>query len=307
MLGKKLKKGDTIGIIAPASCTTYEKVLEAKKNIEDMGYQVILGECTKKQWYSYAGTDEERAEEINSFFADKNIDAIICMRGGYGSNRLIELLDFEIIKRNSKIFVGYSDITTLHIALNEKANLITFHGPMAVSNFTGNYNRDTYENFIEILSNSRDKQSIKNITKELKVLNEGRAKGKLVGGNLATLIATLGTEYDLDYNGKILFLEDVGEKTYKIDRFLNQLKKHGVFEKIEGLVLGDFKNCIQDSEKDMTLLEVFQNYFKELKKPVIYNFESGHSEPMLTLPLGAICEIDTYNKELKVLERVVSE
>ena len=307
MLGKKLKKGDTIGIIAPASCTTYEKVLEAKKNIEDMGYQVILGECTKKQWYSYAGTDEERAEEINSFFADKNIDAIICMRGGYGSNRLIELLDFEIIKRNSKIFVGYSDITTLHIALNEKANLITFHGPMAVSNFTGNYNRDTYENFIEILSNSKYKQSIKNITKELKVLNEGRAKGKLVGGNLATLIATLGTEYDLDYNGKILFLEDVGEKTYKIDRFLNQLKKHGVFEKIEGLVLGDFKNCIQDSEKDMTLLEVFQNYFKELKKPVIYNFESGHSEPMLTLPLGAICEIDTYNKELKVLERVVSE
>lgn len=307
MLGKKLKKGDTIGIIAPASCTTYEKVLEAKKNIEDMGYQVILGECTKKQWYSYAGTDEERAEEINSFFADKSIDAIICMRGGYGCNRLIELLDFEVIKRNPKIFVGYSDITTLHIALNEKANLITFHGPMAVSNFTGNYNRDTYENFIEILSNSRDKQSIKNITKELKVLNEGRAKGKLVGGNLATLIATLGTEYDLDYNGKILFLEDVGEKTYKIDRFLNQLKKHGVFEKIEGLVLGDFKNCIQDSEKDMTLLEVFQNYFKELKKPVIYNFESGHSEPMLTLPLGAICEIDTYNKELKVLERVVSE
>lgn len=307
MLGKKLKKGDTIGIIAPASCTTYEKVLEAKKNIEDMGYQVILGECTKKQWYSYAGTDEERAEEINSFFDDKSIDAIICMRGGYGSNRLIELLDFEVINRNPKIFVGYSDITTLHIALNEKANLITFHGPMAVSNFTGNYNRDTYENFIEILSNSRDKQSIKNITKELKVLNEGRAKGKLVGGNLATLIATLGTEYDLDYNGKILFLEDVGEKTYKIDRFLNQLKKHGVFEKIEGLVLGDFKNCIQDSEKDMTLLEVFQNYFKELKKPVIYNFESGHSEPMLTLPLGAICEIDTYNKELKVLERVVSE
>ena len=307
MLGKKLKKGDTIGIIAPASCTTYEKVLEAKKNIEDMGYQVILGECTKKQWYSYAGTDEERAEEINSFFADKSIDAIICMRGGYGCNRLIELLDFEVIKRNPKIFVGYSDITTLHIALNEKANLITFHGPMAVSNFTGNYNRDTYENFIEILSNSRDKQSIKNITKELKVLNEGRAKGKLVGGNLATLIATLGTEYDLDYNGKILFLEDIGEKTYKIDRFLNQLKNHGVFEKIEGLVLGDFKNCTQDSEKDMTLLEVFQNYFKELKKPVIYNFESGHSEPMLTLPLGAICEIDTYNKELKVLERVVSE
>lgn len=118
MLGKVLKKGDTIGIIAPASCSSYEKVLEAKKNIGNMGYKVVLGECTQKQWYSYAGEDEERAREINNFFSDKAIDAILCMRGGYGCNRLIELIDFEIIKNNPKIFVGYSDITTLHMAIN---------------------------------------------------------------------------------------------------------------------------------------------------------------------------------------------
>lgn len=305
MLGKRLKKGDTIGIIAPASCTSYEKVLEAKKNIENMGYRVILGECTKKAWYSYAGTDEERAKEINDFFKNKEIDAIICMRGGYGCNRLVELVDFQIIKENPKIFIGYSDITTLHMAINEKTGLITFHGPMAVSNFLNGYNEETYRHFIEVLSVPQEKRELKNFSKNLEVINGGKCQGKVVGGNLATLIATLGTEYDLDYNGKILFLEEIGEKTYKIDRFLNQLKKHGVFEKIEGVILGDFRNCPPDSEKDMSLLEVFYDYFRDLKKPVVFNFESGHSEPMLTLPLGALCEIDGDNRKITILENVV--
>lgn len=303
MLGKSLKIGDTIGIIAPASCTSYEKVLDAKKNIEGMGYKVVLGECTNKQWYSYAGTDEERAREINSFFANKDIEAIICMRGGYGCNRLIEYVDFEVIRNNPKIFVGYSDITTLHMAINEKTGLVTYHGPMAVSNFSGEYNQDTYRDFIEVVSEVSKPREIKNFSKELGVLCEGKAKGKLVGGNLATLIATLGTEYDLDYEGKILFLEEIGEKTYKVDRFLNQLKKHKVFKKISGVILGDFKNCLPDSEKDMSLMEVFEDYFKNLGKPVIYNLESGHSEPMLTLPFGAECEIDTESKKIFVTPR----
>lgn len=305
MLGKRLKKGDTIGIIAPASCTSYEKVLEAKKNIENMGYRVILGECTKKAWYSYAGTDEERAKEINDFFKNKEIDAIICMRGGYGCNRLVELVDFQIIKENPKIFIGYSDITTLHMSINEKTGLITFHGPMAVSNFLNGYNEETYRHFIEVLSVPQEKRELKNFSKNLEVINGGKCQGKVVGGNLATLIATLGTEYDLDYNGKILFLEEIGEKTYKIDRFLNQLKKHGVFEKIKGVILGDFRNCLPDSEKDMSLLEVFYDYFRDLRKPVVFNFESGHSEPMLTLPLGVLCEIDGDNRKITILENVV--
>lgn len=303
MLGKSLKRGDTIGIIAPASCTSYEKVLDAKKNIEGMGYKVVLGECTNKQWYSYAGTDEERAREINSFFANKDIDAIICMRGGYGCNRLIEYVDFEVIRNNPKIFAGYSDITTLHMAINEKTGLVTYHGPMAVSNFSGEYNQDTYRDFIEGISDVSKPREIKNFSKELGVLSKGKAKGKLVGGNLATLIATLGTEYDLDYEGKIIFLEEIGEKTYKVDRFLNQLKKHKVFEKVSGVILGDFKNCPPDSEKDMSLMEVFEDYFENLGKPVIYNLESGHSEPMLTLPFGAECEIDTESKKIFVTPR----
>ncbi|WP_294665599.1 LD-carboxypeptidase [uncultured Fusobacterium sp.] len=305
MLGNKLKKGDTLGIIAPASFTSIDKVESAKNNLEKMGFKVILGESTKSRWYSYAGPEELRVKDINDFFADSNIDGIICMRGGYGCNRLVEMVDYSVIKKNPKVFIGYSDITTLHMSIFQKTGLVTFHGPMAVSNFSGEYNQDTYKSFEEVLMNDNDEIVLKNFTKELGVLSEGRAEGGIVGGNLATMIASLGTEYDVDYNGKILFLEEIGEKTYKIDRMLNQLKKFKVFEKINGIILGDFRNCPTDSENDMCLMDVFKDYLSDLKMPVVYNFESGHSEPMITLPMGAKVRIDTAVKEIKILEKVV--
>lgn len=305
MLGKKLKKGDTLGIIAPASFTSMENVESAKNNLEKMGFKVVLGESTKSSWYSYAGPEEVRVKDINDFFADSNIDGIICMRGGYGCNRLVEIVDYSVIEKNPKVFIGYSDITTLHMAIFRKTGLVTFHGPMAVSNFSGEYNQDTYRSFEEVLMNDNDEIVLKNFTKELGVLSEGRAEGEIVGGNLATMIASLGTEYDVDYNGKILFLEEIGEKTYKIDRMLNQLKKFKVFEKINGIILGDFRNCPADSENDMCLMDVFKDYLSDLKMPVVYDFESGHSEPMITLPMGAKVRIDTAVKEIKILEKVV--
>lgn len=300
---KKIKKGSTIGIVAPASYTDFKNVFDAKKNLEDLGYNIILGNCTKKKWYSYAGEDRERANEINEFFSNKDVDIIMCMRGGYGCNRIVEYLDLEVIKANPKPFIGYSDITTLHILFNQKLDMVTFHGPMFVSNLKTGYNLETYRNFVEILSG--EKRKIDNFSKELKVLVEGKATGKLVGGNLATLIATLGTEYDLDYEGKILFLEEIGEEPYKIDRFLNMLKKHGVFEKVNGVILGDFNDCNSSSENQMPLEEVIKDYLGNLKVPVIYNLESGHCEPMLTLPLGANISLDTEKMEIKIVDRVV--
>ncbi len=300
---KKLKKGSRIGIVAPASYTDFKNVIEAKKNLESLGYEVVLGECTKKKWYSYAGEDRERAEEINSFFANDSIDIIMCMRGGYGCNRMIEYLDLEVIKNNPKPFIGYSDITTLHIVFNQKLDMVTFHGPMFVSNLKENYNLDTYKNFVEVLSGERTK--ITNFSKELKALVKGKATGKLVGGNLATLVATLGSEYDLDYEGKILFLEEIGEEPYKIDRFLNMLKKHGVFKKVSGIILGDFNDCDSDSSNQMPLDEVIKDYFGDLEIPVIYNLESGHCEPMITLPLGSNISLDSEKLEIRVLDKVV--
>ena len=176
---------------------------------------------------------------------------------------------------------------------------------MAVSNFSGEYNLNTYENFVDVLMVEHENYELKNFSKELGILCEGEATGKIVGGNLATLIATLGTEYDLEYEGKILFLEEVGEPTYKIDRMLNQLKKFKVFEKISGVILGDFRNCPPASDKDMSLLDVFKDYLSGINKPVVYNFESGHSEPMLTLPLGAKARLNTSEKRITILERVV--
>ena len=304
MTGKRLKKGDTIGIIAPAGFSSEVKVENAKKNIENMGFKVVLGKCTSKKWYSFAGTDDERAQEVNDFFADDTIDAIVCMRGGYGCNRILEKLDLELIKIHPKIFVGYSDITTLHIYLNEKAGLITFHGPMAVSNFIDEYNIDTCADFLNMVTGNFIGE-IKNIDQKFEFIKKGSAKGKIVGGNLATLVATLGTEYDLDYTDKILFLEEIGENTYKIDRLLNQLKKHGVFKKIFGIILGDFKNCKKCSEEDMDLLIVFKDYFMDFQGPVVSNVQSGHCEPMITIPLGAMCEIDGKKKKITITEDVV--
>lgn len=304
MKGRRLEKGATIGIVAPASYSSKEKVLEAKKNIEEMGFNVVLGESTLKKWHSFSDTDENRAKDINEFFKNPSIDAIMCMRGGYGSNRLVEYLELEAIRSNPKIFIGYSDITTLHLIFNEKLDLITFHGPMAVSNFLDGYSEKTYESFIKSVT-STSNYEINNFDKKIEIINSGRAKGKLVGGNLTTLVSTLGTKYDIDYNGKILFLEDIGEKTYRIDRLLNHLKKYGVFSKIKGLILGDFKNCDKSSPEDMSLEEVFEDYFKKLTIPVIKNIQSGHCDSMVTLPLGAMCEIDGETLKIKILEGVV--
>lgn len=306
MKGNTLQKGATIGIVAPASYTENSKLYEAKKNIEAMGFKVRLGSSTLNRWHSFSDKDENRARDINEFFKDPSIDAIMCMRGGYGSNRLVEYLDLEAIRENPKIFIGYSDITTLHIIFNEKLDLITFHGPMAVSNFMDGYSQDCFNHLMESLQR-QEGYEIKNIEKKLEAISLGKGSGRLVGGNLTTLISTLGTSYDLDYEGKILFIEEICEPTYKIDRHFNHLKKFGVFEKINGIILGNFKNCNKSSEEDMSLDEVFADYFTDIGIPVIKGLESGHCTPMLTLPLGARCTIDSENLKITIDEGVVED
>ncbi|MEG0135264.1 MAG: LD-carboxypeptidase [Cetobacterium sp.] len=306
MLGKKLSYGDTIGIIAPASFADIKKLNSAKKNLEELGFKVEVGESTKSKWFTFSGTDEIRANDINKFFNNPKIDAIITMRGGYGSIKLLDKIDYEIIKNNPKIFVGYSDITTLHTAIFNKTGLLTFHGPMATSNFSKEINEFTLKSFLQTLMHPKEEFYLKNPTgEELIVISEGKNSGKIIGGNLITLISNIGTEYDFDYNDKILFIEDIGEVTYKVDRALAQLKNIGVFSKVNGIIIGDFNDCKKDCEDSLTLFETFQHYFANLNIPVICNLKSGHCEPMVTLPLGANCEIDTYNKTIKILEKVV--
>ena len=172
---------------------------------------------------------------------------------------------------------------------------------MAVSNFSEEYNSDTLDDFIKVMT-SNESYMIKNFYEKIYFYNTLKGSGQLIGGNLAVLVSNLGTEFDLEYDNKILFLEDIGESTYKIDRMLWQLKNLGIFDKVSGIVLGDFKNCDKSSEDDMSLQDVFYSHFKDLKKPVCYNLKSGHCTPMLTLEFGEILEIDGEKEEIIVIK-----
>lgn len=304
---EKLKKGDKIGLVAPASFVDLEKLESAIKNLKEFGFEIVLGESVKERYFSFAGEEYRRAEDINSFFADKSIKAIMCVRGGYGSIRVLDLLDYEIIKQNPKIFIGYSDITSINNALYAKCNLQTFHGPMAVSNFSGEYNTKTLNNFLNVVSSDKTSFKIENFGEELKFFNDKVSEGILVGGNMITLISNIGTEYDVDFKDKILFLEEIGESSYKVDRMLWQLKRLGIFEKVSGVILGDFTDCEKASENDISLEEVFEQHFKDYNKPVCYNFKSGHCEPLETIVIGSTIKLDGKNKSVEmVLNRIES-
>lgn len=288
----KLKRGDTIGLVAPAGSIEKEVLESAIENLTTMGFKVKVGESVTKKWYSFAGTDEKRAKDINDFFKDKGIEAIMCVRGGYGCTRLLELLDYEEIKKNPKPFIGYSDITSVLLALYKKCGMKSYHGPMGVSNFSGSYDRETLNHFLGVVMEDFKECNLENFGEEIGFYNSLKGEGVLIGGNLAVLVSNLRSEYDIDYRDKILFIEEISESTYKIDRMLWQLKNAGVLNEISGIILGDFKNCEKSSEHDMSLKEVFDFHFANLKKPVCYNLKSGHCKPMLTLEFGGTYRID---------------
>lgn len=294
----RLKKGDTIGVVAPANFVDLNKLESAVKNLIEMGFKVKLGKNLKKRWYSFAGTDSERAEDINDFFRDKDVQGILCARGGYGSTRILELIDYEMIKKNKKPFIGYSDVTSLLLALYKKCEMESYHGPMLVSDFSGDYNKENEKYFLEVLTGKEEKIILDNFGEPLKFYNDLKGEGVLIGGNLAVLVSNLKSGYDVDYKNKILFLEDIGEDTYKIDRMLWELKNLGILDEVSGVILGDFKNCIPSSEVDFSLEDVFDFHFSNFKKPVCYNLKAGHCSPMQTLKIGGKIFIDGEKKEI---------
>ncbi|MBF8984471.1 LD-carboxypeptidase [Lutibacter sp. B2] len=298
IIAKGLKQGDTIGVVAPAGPVTKDRADRSKKVLEEMGFKVKMGESCYSTFGGYlAGEDDIRAKDVNAMFRDEEVNAIICIRGGYGCTRMMDQLDIDMIRKNPKIFVGYSDVTALHLMLNQKGNLATYHGPMVSSNML-EFNEYTKKSFFEVINAKGDIEIHSQENAEIKVLVEGSAKGQLVGGNLALIAATMGTPYEIETKGKILFIEDIGEKPYSIDRMLTQLALAGKLRDCEGLILGDFAEC--EDDEGFTAFEVFENIIKPLNKPTIYNFKSGHCEPMITLPLGRICELDATNKKFTI-------
>lgn len=299
-----LKLGDTIGLITPATSTSNENVKKSKNKLIEMGFKVKVGESPYKLYGYLSGSDEIRRNDINKMFSDDEVDGIICIRGGYGAPRILDLIDYNIIKKNPKVFVGYSDITALHIAFNQKANLVTYHGPMVASNMIGDFNKFSKENLLKAIMNTEPMGKISNPEGEDMIrINGGIAEGHILGGNLSLIVDTIGTPYEIDLRGKILFIEEVGEDLDNIDRMINQLRLSGKLHEAEGIILGDFKNCDSSEYEDsLSLRQIFNDHIKATEKPTIFNLKAGHCDPTLTLPFGVKARLDADKKELVILE-----
>jgi muramoyltetrapeptide carboxypeptidase len=287
---KKLNKMDVIGLISPASSPDeFLRVEKAVKYLESQGYRVKVGSNVGKNHGYLAGSDKERVNDLNSMFKDKNVKAIFTLRGGYGAFRLLDKIDYRIIKNNPKIFVGYSEITALQMAFFEKTGLITFAGPMAAVDLYEDISPYTEQHFWETITSNKKIGRLKFPGEQkLPYLQKGLAVGRIIGGNLAVFAALVGTEYFPNLTGKILLLEDIGELPYRVDRMLNQLRLAGTFKKSKGIILGRFVDCneIDPAKKTLSLGEVIQQYIGTLKIPSIYTFPHGHIKDFLTVPFG---------------------
>ncbi len=307
---KRLKNGDLIGLITPASTPADSSAIEKSVNyFEQVGYRVEVGKNTGKVHGYLAGTDEERLSDLHYMFGKKEVKAIFSLRGGYGTPRILDKIDYKIIKKNPKILVGYSDITALQSAIFVKANLVTFAGPMPAVDFSNEVSEYTQEMFWRLVTSNKKYGKIKLPESEhITGLTKGLASGKVIGGNLATLTSLAGTEYFPSFKDKILMLEDVGELPYRIDRMLNQLRLLKIFDMVKGIILGTFVDCneLDPDKKTLTLGEVIDDYFGKFKKPVVYNFRHGHIKDMVTVPYGINFKMNANKGAVEIIESAVS-
>ena len=308
---KVLRKGDKIGIISPASKPLDEdQYFKGVQYLENLGYSVTPGKSVLNERGYLAGDDIDRVSDLNSMFADPEIKAIFCSRGGYGTPRILDKIDFEIIRKNPKIFIGYSDITAINFAIWAKTKVITFSGPMVAVEMGKGIHPFTEFNLWQNLSDISDNKKLENPDDvKIKIINQGNAEGRLVAGCLSVFVSLLGTPYMPDLNDAILVIEDVDEEPYRLDRFFAQLKLSGIFNRINGLVLGQFIDCESKDPSKPTLAinDVISDYVKDLSIPIITNFAYGHGAIKLTLPIGIKARLDTADGYLSILESTVEE
>lgn len=295
---KRLCPGDTIGVITPASPGNLESAKQGILWLENQGFHVKLGKSVNQADGYLAGTDAERTADIHDMFAAPDVDGIICMRGGYGTMRLLEQLDYSLIQCHPKVFVGYSDITALHTSIGQRTGLVTFHGPMVSSDIGNDLTDYTGNALLRAITSAEPLGLIDNPPpfQAPEFIVPGIAEGCLTGGNLSLITSTLGTPYEINTQGKIFCLEDVGEEPYRIDRMLTQLLLAGKLQEAAGIVVGVCADC--DPKPDtkppsIQLEEVLQERLGNLKKPILYQLHFGHTENQVTLPFGVTAILDT--------------
>jgi muramoyltetrapeptide carboxypeptidase len=314
---KRLSPGDTVGIVSPASATFESVDVQiAKESLEALGLKVRLGPHMMERHGYLGGEDKARAADINTFFADKSVSAVYPIRGGWGSSRVLPYLDYEMIRRNPKILIGYSDITALLLAIHAKTGLVTFHGPIALGRWDS-WSVDiakrvlfggealTYEPKRDL---NPDRNSLTQIDNRVQTITAGKARGRLLGGNLTVLTTIVGSPYLPDWDGAIFFTEDVEEQPYRIDRMLTQLKLAGALDRIKGFVFGTCTKCTpgEGSYGGLTLEDIFNDHVKPLGIPAWQGAMIGHSGPQWTLPEGIPVEIDATAGTITALESGVA-
>lgn len=302
----RLQKGDTIGVVAPASPMKPERLQKGVKYLKNLGYQVKLGESVEQVHGYLAGIDEARVADLNNMFADSAVKAVFCVRGGYGTPRILPQIDYDLIQKNPKIFLGYSDITALQLAIYAKTSLVSFSGPMVAVEMGMGIETPTENHFWQAVTSGKESLDFDGIKTDIKILNSGKAEGRLLGGNFAMICSLLGTPYLPDLNNAILFLEDVGETPYKIDRFLSQLKNAGELSKISALVLGYFTDSEPTNGPSLTIEQLVTELTSELNIPIISNFPYGHVDVKYTMPVGALARLDADVGKLQIIEPIVT-
>jgi muramoyltetrapeptide carboxypeptidase len=309
---QRLRPGDVIGVFAPSSPAADDaKVERGVRYLEKIGYRVEVGKSVYKRHGYLAGMDGERAADIHTFFRKKSVRALFATRGGYGIHRILPLIDYPLIRKNPKIVVGYSDVTALHCALLSRSGLVSFSGAMVASAMSdGSFGGRTEERFWQMLTSADPPDPVRPADRELYSGNLRAGKetaGTLIGGNLSLLAALAGTPYLPPFTNRILLLEDIGERPYRIDRMLQQLKLAGLFRNLRGILLGDFRECQEEKGKpSLTLPRVFQETFAPLPCPVLSGFHYGHVRDSITFPFGVRASLRASKKRLEFLESGVS-
>jgi muramoyltetrapeptide carboxypeptidase len=303
LLPPRLKTGDVIALTAPAGAIfNADSIQKATIAFEAQGFRVLHGETLKQQFGYLGGTDEFRAAELNNLFANKEVGAIVAMRGGWGCARLFNHLDFNVIAKQPKIICGFSDLTSLLLAIYKKTGLITFHGPVGNSTLEG----FTMENFLRIVKEGEALKMIQPAADPLKIISTGKATGKLFGGNLTVWNSIIGTGYLPHTTGALLFFEETEEEPYQVDRLLTQLELNGTLSSAAGIIFGKCAKCeAEEPAKSFTLEEVFQQKFGKLNVPVASGFNFGHVKDKFTFPVGMTATFDTSDSSVKLLRSSV--
>ncbi len=310
ILPKRLKKGDLIGLVTPGSSITEEQLSACKSKLEDLGFRTTHKKTVLSEYGYFAGPDQERADELMDMFTREDVDGIMCVRGGYGSIRILDLLDYKQIQLKPKAFIGYSDITALLTAIYQETGLVTFHGLMGVSDF----NKFSVKSFQKVLMDpqesykypyKREKDTRDNSEYERYTIMPGSAEGVLIGGNISVLDSLIGTRFEPDFEGKIVYLEDVEEKTYRMDKMLFHLLSGTNLKKAAGIILGACDECNAGDEPKLALDVALHDLLKPLGIPVSYGLSFGHIKRMITIPTGIRAAMDADKNSFELIEAAV--